>query len=60
MFKFIKNLFKRKKGGDSPRDFTFHSSEMRGELRYKNKQHEKAMKAPIKDLDKKLRKKGLI
>jgi hypothetical protein len=33
---------------------------MRGELKYKNEQHERAMKAPIKNLDDKLRKKGLI
>jgi len=34
---------------------------MPGELRdYKNAQHERAMKAPIKNLDEELRKKGLI
>ena len=45
----LKKLPKRvwKKDGDLPQDFTFHSSEMRGELRYRNKQHERAMTAPI-------------
>jgi hypothetical protein len=39
------------KDGDLPQDYTFHSSEMRGALdtKYKNKQHEKAMKAPINE-----------
>ena len=50
--------------GDSVQDSTLADSEMPGELReYKNAQHEKAMKAPIKmyeELDEKLRKKGLI
>jgi len=48
----LKTWLKRvwQKDGDSPPDYTFHSSEMRGELRhYKNKQHEKAMKAPINE-----------
>jgi hypothetical protein len=62
MFSMFKKSRKSawKKDGASPPDFTFHSSEMRGALEYKNKQHERAMKAPIKNLDDKLRKKGLI
>jgi hypothetical protein len=54
-----------KEVGDSLQDSTSHYSEMPGELeelvKYKNKQHEKAMNAPIqKNLDDKLREKGLI
>jgi hypothetical protein len=50
-----------KKDGDLLQDSTSHYSEMPGELRdYKNAQHEKAMKAPVKNLDDELRKKGLI
>jgi hypothetical protein len=52
----LKTLLKRvwQKDGDSPLDYTFHSSEMRGELRaYKNAQHEKAMKAKIQTIDQK-------
>jgi hypothetical protein len=49
----LKTWLKRvwQKDGDLPQDYTFHSSEMRGALdaRYKNKQHEKAMKAPINE-----------
>jgi hypothetical protein len=49
----LKTLLKRvwQKDGDSHPDYTFHSSEMRGALneKYKNKQHEKAMKAPINE-----------
>ena len=45
-----------KKDEELPGDFTFHSAEIRKELRYKNEQHERAMKAPIKNLDDKLRK----
>jgi hypothetical protein len=61
----LKMLLKRvwRKDGDSPPDYTFHSSEMRGELdaKYKNEQHERAMKAPInKPLDEQLREKGLL
>ena len=49
----LKTLLKRvwQKDGDSPQDYTFHSSEMRGALdkKYKNAQHERAMKAPINE-----------
>jgi hypothetical protein len=51
--------------GASHQDSTSAYSEMPGELEevveYKNKQHKKAMKAPIqKNLDEELREKGLI
>jgi len=51
-----------KEDGDLHPDSTYRYSEMPGELDlYKNKQHEKAMKAPInKNLDDDLRKKGLL
>jgi hypothetical protein len=62
----LKTLLKRvwQKDGDLPQDYTYHSSEMRGEhsremdalYDFKNKQHKKAMKAPI-DEDK-IRKAG--
>jgi len=45
-----------KKDDELAGDYTFHSAEIRKELRYKNEQHERAMKAPIKNLDDKLRK----
>jgi hypothetical protein len=50
-----------KKAGDSPQDYTFHSSEMRGELK-NSKQLQTAMKKPVKKkpLDDELREKGLI
>jgi hypothetical protein len=66
MFSMFKKLQQSawKKDGDSHLDYTSHYSEMPGELKeYKNTQHEKAMKAPIKiyeDLDETLRKKGLL
>ena len=46
--------------GDLPPDYTYHSSEMRGELDkvYMNKQHKKAMEAPIKDPSEAIRKAG--
>jgi hypothetical protein len=57
MFKTLPKHVWSEVGASHP-DFTFHSLEMRGELDeyYKNKQHKKAMKAPI-DPDK-LRKAG--
>jgi hypothetical protein len=54
--------------GDSVQDYTYHYSEMPGELKkqYMNKQHERAMTAPINpnkevdlDLEKRAREAGL-
>jgi len=66
MFSMFKKLRKSawKKDGASPPDSIYPYSEMRGVRdAYKNEQHERAMKAPIKvyeDLDERLRKKGLL
>ena len=53
MFSMLKMSPKRvwQKDGDLPQDSTYLSLEMRGALdeKYKNKQHEKAMKAPINE-----------
>jgi hypothetical protein len=59
----LKKLLKYvwKKDGDLPLDYTSAYSEMPGAPRdYENDQHKRAMKAPIKNLDDKLREKGLI
>jgi hypothetical protein len=63
MFLTSKKLPKHVWKGDGvlPPDFISPSSETPGELReYKNAQHERAMKSPVKNLDEELRKKGLI
>jgi len=66
----LKTLPKRvwKEDGDLPQDSTYHYSEMHGgpKIVYKNKQHQKAMTAPITkdkeldvDLEKRAREAGL-
>ena len=57
MLKFIKNLFKTKQ--EKPYHPPYPEYELEQIRKYKNKQHEKAMKAPIKkNLDDKIRKAG--
>jgi len=62
MFSTLSKLPKRvwKKDGDLPLDYTSAYSEMPGAPNYINDKHKTAMKAPTKNLDDELRRKGLI
>ena len=57
MLKFFKNLFVKKKDKE-PFYHPYPTSELATLREYKNKQHEKAMKAPIKDPSDAIRKAG--
>tara|TARA_Y100001954_G_scaffold218522_1_gene251777 strand:+ start:791 stop:964 length:174 start_codon:yes stop_codon:yes gene_type:complete len=56
MLNFIKNLFRKKQ--EKPFHPPYPQAELENIRQYKNRQHEKAMKAPIKDPSDDIRKAG--